>query len=308
MAAQNPDVCVAGHFSVDSIILPSRSQPFTILGGAVAYTSFTIKHLGANASIISRVGEDFPEAFLWWLTQEGIDISNVVRYNEEKNTRFELAYNQDLTERTLTLKNKGIPIDPINLPSNLTAKAIHIAPIANEISYEVIERLKSCTEILSLDPQGLLRKFDENGAVLRNSEVDKRVFNLVNIYKSSRDEIYTLTGQTELEPAIKAVHDFGVETIIVTMGAKGSILSVEGTQYNIVACPPKVLVDPTGAGDAFIGGFLTEYLHDKDSLWCAAVGSAAASFVVEGIGSTYFGKKEEIYQRATELYEKELKQ
>jgi len=308
MAALNPDVYVAGHFSIDSIILPTRSQPFTILGGAVAYTSFTITHLGANAAIISRVGEDFPEAYLWWLAQEGIDVSSVVRCNQEKNTRFELTYNRDFSERALILKSKGNPINLQDLPNGMNPKAVHIAPIVNEVSYEVIERLKACTKVLSLDPQGLLRSFDGNGAVIKNAEVDKRIFNLVNIYKSSQDEIFTLTGQTELKPAIRAIHDFGVETVIVTMSAKGSILSVEGAQYKIPAFQSKVLVDPTGAGDVFIGGFLTEYLRDKESLWCATVGSASASLVVEGIGSTYFGEKEEIYQRATEMYEKENKQ
>ena len=68
------------------------------------------------------------------------------------------------------------------------------------------------------------------------------------------------------------------------------------------------LVDPTGAGDVFMGGFLTEYLREKESVWCSCVGSAAASLVVEGIGPTYFGSKEKIYQRAKVLYEKELKQ
>jgi sugar/nucleoside kinase (ribokinase family) len=104
------------------------------------------------------------------------------------------------------------------------------------------------------------------------------------------------------------MHDFGVETVIVTMGAKGSILSVGGAQYNIAACPSQVLVDPTGAGDVFMGGFLTEYLGQKESIWCACVGSAAASVVVEGLGPTYFGTKDEIYARAKVLYEKELKQ
>ena len=195
-----------------------------------------------------------------------------------------------------------------DVPADLQAKAIHIAPIANEVSFEVVEHLKHCADVLSLDPQGLLRSFDEAGNVTENASVDTRIFSLINIYKSSQNEIYTLTGESELKPAIKAIHDVGVETVIVTMGAKGSVLSVEGAQYNIAACPSQVVVDPTGAGDVFIGGFLTEYLRQKESIWCACVGSAAASLVVEGIGPTYFGKKEEIYQRAKALYEKELKQ
>jgi sugar/nucleoside kinase (ribokinase family) len=144
--------------------------------------------------------------------------------------------------------------------------------------------------------------------VSENASVEAQIFSLINIYKSSQNEIYQLTGEKEMKPAIKAIHDVGVETVIVTMGAKGSLLSVEGAQYNIAACPSEVLVDPTGAGDVFIGGFLTEYLRQKESTWCACVGSAAASVVVEGLGPTYFGKKEEIYRRAKILYEKELKQ
>jgi hypothetical protein len=57
-----------------------------------------------------------------------------------------------------------------------------------------------------------------------------------------------------------------------------------------------------------MGGFLTEYNREKDFFWCACVGSAAASLVIEGIGPTFFGEKEEIYQRAWSLYEKGIKQ
>jgi sugar/nucleoside kinase (ribokinase family) len=305
---QNVDVAVVGHLSIDRILLPSRTVPFTVLGGAAAYTSFSARRLDATASVISKVGGNFPEAYLWWLRQEGIDLSGVVKKADSFSTSFELGYSKDLSERTLSLKGKGAPIELTDLPEYLSAKSIHIAPIANEVSFEVVERLRRCSNVLSLDPQGLLRSFDESGNVTEDAPVDTRVLSLINIYKSSQAEILTLTGQTDLKAAIKAVHDFGVGTVIVTLGAKGSMLSVEGAQFNVAACPSQVFVDPTGAGDVFIGGFLTEYLRQKESIWCACVGSAAASFVVEGIGPTYFGKKEEIYSRAKVLYEKELKQ
>jgi sugar/nucleoside kinase (ribokinase family) len=305
---QNVDVAVIGHLSIDTILLPSRTAPFVVLGGSAAYASFAAKRLEATASVISKVGGNFPEAYLWWLRQEGIDLSGVIKLADEPTTCFELSYNVDLSDRVLKLKSKGAPINLADVPADLQAKAIHIAPIANEVSFEVVEHLKHCADVLSLDPQGLLRSFDEAGNVTENASIDTRIFSLINIYKSSQNEIYTLTGESELKPAIKAIHDVGVETVIVTMGAKGSVLSVEGAQYNIAACSSQVVVDPTGAGDVFIGGFLTEYLREKESVWCACVGSAAASLVVEGIGPTYFGKKEEIYQRAKTLYEKELKQ
>ena len=308
MAASNSDVAVVGHFSVDTILLPTRTKPFTVLGGAATYTSFAAKTLDAQVSVISKVGEHFPEAYLWWLKQENIDISAVSKVANEPTTCFQLDYSKNLADRTLKLKSKGPAIDVTDIPVDFHAKAIHVAPIANEVSYEVVEQLKQCCDTLSLDPQGLLRNFDEAGNVAENAIVDPRIFSLINIYKSSQNEIFALTGETELKPAIRAIHDVGVETVMVTLGAKGSVLSVEGAQYNVGACPSQVVVDPTGAGDVFIGGFLTEYIRQKESLWCAYVGSAAASFVVEGIGPTFFGKKEQIYQRAQDNFDKEAKQ
>jgi len=308
MAVTSFDLAVAGHFSVDTIHLPTRKAPFNILGGATTYTSLAAKCLDASVAVVSRVGANFPHAYLWWLQQEGIDVSAVIEYPEEPTTGFELTYSEDFADRTLKLKSKGSPLALEDLPNDFHAKAVHLGPIANEIPFEVAEQLKKSADIVSLDPQGLLRSFDETGNVSDNAIVDNHIFGLINIYKSSKHEIYTLTGEADLKHAIRAIHDVGVETVIVTMGEKGSVLSVEGAQYNIAACPSAVLVDPTGAGDVFIGGFLTEYIRGKETLWCAAVGSAAASCVVEGLGPTYLGKKEEIYQRAQVLYEKELKQ
>ncbi|MCW4000549.1 MAG: carbohydrate kinase family protein [Candidatus Bathyarchaeota archaeon] len=308
MAAQPSDLAVVGHFSVDTLVLPTRKAPFTVLGGAAAYTAFAAKHLDASASVISRVGSGFPQAYLWWLQQEGIDVSAVTFHPEEATTAYELTYGVDFAERTLKLKSKGAPLNAEDIPRGFRAKAIHLAPIANEISLEVAMQLKACADTLCLDPQGMTRCFDEQGNVHDGAMVDNEIFGLINIFKSSQNEIFTLTGESELKPAIRVLHDIGVETVIVTMGAKGSVLSLGGAQYNVAACPSQVVVDPTGAGDVFIGAFLAEYLRQKETLWCASVGSAAASLVVEGIGSTYFGSKEEVYRRANLLYEKELKQ
>lgn len=298
------DIVCVGHFCIDSIILPNRKTPYVILGGSVAYVSLAAKNLGASVSVISKIGIDFPKAYIWWLSQEGIDISRVAEIGEVKTTSFELKYNNDLSERSLRLTNRAKPITVEDLPNSIEAKAIHIAPVANEITYEVAEKLKNCTEFLSLDPQGLVRVFDENGDVSYNALLNKRILELVNIYKSSQEEIEAVTGQKEIKSAIKAVHDFGVETVIVTLGMKGAVLSIEGTFYNIQAYKPNKVVDPTGAGDAFMGGFLAEYVQGEDSRWCACVGSAAASVVVEGVGPTFFADKAEIHRRAHALYEK----
>jgi len=301
------DIVSVGHLSIDSIFLPDRSTPFVVLGGSAAYASFAARCLGATVSVVSKVGSDFPSAYLWWLGQEGIDLSGVVKAGTAQTTRFELKYSKNFSNRNLRLKNKAPPITLSNLPKSLKAKTIHIAPIAGEIAYETVEKLRNCAELLSLDPQGLVRYFDEKGNVTSGSLADKRVLELVNIFKSSSDEIKAATDMSNLKSAIKAVHDYGVETVIVTLGTKGAVLSIKGTAYTIPAYKSEKVVDPTGAGDVFIGSFLAEYIRGENLLWCACVGSAAASLVVEALGPTFFGSKTEIYRRALVLYEKEIK-
>jgi sugar/nucleoside kinase (ribokinase family) len=301
------DIVSVGHFSLDSIFLPDRNTPFVVLGGSVAYVSFAARRLDARVSVVSKVGSDFPAAYLWWLRQESVDLSGVSKAENAQTTRFELKYSNDLSDRALRLKNRAPPITVADLPNSLKAKGIHIAPIAGEITYEIAEKLRSCADVLSLDPQGLVRNFDENGNVTTGQLTDKRILGLVDIYKSSLKEIQAVTGLSDIDSAIKAVHTHGVKIVIVTLEANGAAVSVEDTIHKVPAYKPEKIIDPTGAGDAFIGSFLAEYVNGEDCSWCSYVGSAAASLVVEGIGPTFFGDKEEIYRRARLLYEKEIK-
>lgn len=300
------DVVSVGHFSIDSIFLPTRQTAFTILGGSVVYVSFAARRLDARVSVISKVGGDFPVAYKWWLQQEGVDLSGLTCVHDALTTRFELRYENGLSNRSLRSKSRMPPIRVEDLPNPLKAKIIHLAPIAGEITHELAYKLRGCTEVLSLDPQGLIRKFDENGNVTLEQPPDKRILGLIDVFKSTPKEIQTLTGLPDVDSAMEAVHSQGVDVVIVTLGAEGAVVSVEHAIHKVPAYKPKKLVDTTGAGDAFIGAFLAEYARGEDCAWCSHVGSAAASLVVEGIGPTSFGDKEEIYRRASALREKTI--
>lgn len=302
------DIVSVGHCTIDSILLPSRQIPIVVFGGSAVYVSLSARRLDRLTSIVTKVGDDFPKAYLWLLEQEAIDLSGVVEVQSEPTTQFELRYNHDLTRRKLRLKGRAPPITVEDLPRTLNAKVIHVAPVADEITFELAEKLRSCADWLSLDPQGLVRNFDEKGNASQGSLTDKRILRLVDIYKSSSREIKAATGISNLHSAIKAIHEYGVGIVIVTLGRKGAILSAEETTYNIPACKSEKLVDPTGAGDVFIGSFLAEHVGGESLLWCACVGSAAASLAIEAVGPTSFGDKKTIFRRAHVLYEKEIKQ
>jgi sugar/nucleoside kinase (ribokinase family) len=302
------DIVSAGHFAVDSIFLPDRKTPFVVLGGSVTYVSLAARRLDARVSVISKVGSDFPEAYRWWLGQEGVDLSNVLKAEGTRTTRFELKYNCDFSDRELRSECRAPPItfEDVSFPPK--SRAVHIGPIDGEVAYDVVERLRNCGEVMSLDAQGLVRRFDERGNVTLGPLLDERVLGLIDIFKSSLSEVQTVTGFLELEPAVKAIHDHGVKIVIITLGSNGAAVSVEDAIHRVPACKPEKLVDPTGAGDAFIGGFLAEYVHGEDCSWCSCVGAAVASLVVEGVGPTNFGDREEIIRRARFLYEKEIKE
>lgn len=301
------DVVSVGHFSIDFIFLPNRDKPFTVLGGSAAYTSLIARRLGAKVAVISKIGRDFPEAYLWWLKQEGIDLTSAPKVEDVSTTSFELRYSSDLCNRLLKLRNKAAPITVADLPNDLKAKAIHIAPIAGEVDYEVVNELREKAEILSLDPQGLVRNFENENVTLKTLE-NKRILELIDIYKSSHAEIEAVTGISDVNLAMKAIREQGATIVIVTLGMHGALVLIEDTVHNVPAFKSEKIVDPTGAGDVFIGAFLAEYVKGEDCSWCSYVGSAAASLVIEGIGPTFIGDEQEIYRRASLLYEKELKE
>jgi sugar/nucleoside kinase (ribokinase family) len=294
------DLVTVGHFTIDLISSPKITTHKPTLGGPPTYVSVAARKLDAKVSVISKVGEDFSNRHIAWLNANGVDLSGLKRIKGASTTRFILKYTN--WKRQLQLKSRAPPILPEDVPNSLQSKAIHIAPIANEISQNIVDKLRTLTNVLSLDSQGFVRKFDTKGNMHLKRWDDQQILEQIDLYKSSSSEIKMLTGLADLQLAMEKIHDYGAKIVIVTMGMKGSKLLFEEKLYDIPACKPKIIRDPTGAGDAFIGAFLAEYVRGKDPVWCACIGSASASFVVEGIGPEVFGGKEEIYAMASKIY------
>lgn len=298
------DLVTVGHFAIDLISSPRLVTSKHALGGPPTYVSLAAKKLGAQVSVISKVGEDFPKEYFRWLKSNSVDLSGLKVVKSASTTRFVLKYKGD--ERQLHLQSQAPPISLKDFSNSLRARIIHVAPIINELSYDAISKLRTMTDALSLDPQGFVREFDQKGKGHLKRLEDTRVLELVDLYKSSLNEIKMVTGLGDLKLAMKEIQNYGARIVVVTKGTEGSTLLFEGAFYEVPACRPRVILDFTGAGDAYIGAFLAEFIQGKDISWCSCVGSAVASFVVEGVGPAVFGEKKEIYKRAAEIYEKGL--
>jgi len=297
------DLVTVGHFAIDAISSPKLVSERIALGGSATYVSIAAAKLGAKVSVISKVGKDFPNQYLDWLRSNQVDLSGLKRIRSSVTTKFALRYQHE-HKRKLQLKALAPPIQANDIPNSLQAQVIHVAPIANEVSIGVVRKLSKLAGVLSFDPQGFVRDFDAHGNVRPKRSKAGTNLELIDIYKSSQDEMRTVTGIANMRQAARKIQDNGVKIVIVTQGLHGSTLLFESVFYNVPACKPRVVLDSTGAGDAYIGAFLAEYMRGGDPYWCACVGSAAASFVVEGVGPERFGNREETYTRARIIYQK----
>jgi len=156
------DVVTVGHFVIDTISSPRITPARMMLGGSPTYVSVAAARLGADVSVVSKAGKDFPNRYLDWLRSNHVDLSGLKRTTSGVTTKFVLQYQYDW-KRNLQLKTLAPPIRANDIPGSLQARAIHVAPIANELSTKAVQRLRKLTRILSLDPQGFTRDFDGRG-------------------------------------------------------------------------------------------------------------------------------------------------
>ncbi len=293
------DVVVVGHFALDVIIREGE-----LIGGAPGgpptYASLAASSLGAKVSVISKVGDDFPEDHVKFLSDNGIDLSGLKVVKDASTTNYVLSYEDG--ERKLLLKARAPDITVEDIPEGLAARAVLMAPIAGEISSPVVSELRRRAEYLCLDPQGFVRKFLEDGTVVLTSWFNRHILSSTDILKASVREYECIMGKGRLRYGLSKLHQLGISIVVITLGEEGSIVSVRNRLFAVPAYPVK-MVEPTGAGDAYIGAFLAEYVRGEDPVWCACVGSAAASFVVEEFGPRKLWDRQEVLRRAQDIYE-----
>jgi sugar/nucleoside kinase (ribokinase family) len=297
----NIEVLIVGHISKDNIKLPQYFYR-DIMGGTSTYVSLGSRMLDANVSIISKVGRDFPPIFLDTLIRNNINTSMLIKDKNAYTTSFVLDYTEN-GKRQLFLRNKGPLIKVEDIPNSIKSKAVHIAPIVNEIDIKAINKLKEIG-IVSIDPQGFVRQFDEEGRMHLVGIKDLNIINDIDILKLSKRETEIITNENDLTKSIKILNRLGIKNIIVTKGAYGAFFYLKNKIYFIPTAKPRQVIDTTGAGDVFIGSFLAEYIRGKDPLWCACVGSSASSFIIEEVGPRGITNKKNIYERAKQVYEK----
>jgi len=279
------NLIVFGHLTHDTIVTPDK-RTHNALGGVAAYTSLTAAKLRAIVGIVTKVGTDFRHVYMEYLQRANINLLGL-KVVMGKTTAFENAYDEK-GERTQRLLSYSQRIETEDVPAAyINARCFHFGPVFHEVSYDIIKFAHEEGILTLLDPQGYCRERGPRSIVkLRGWKEAKENLHHVDILKCDETEAEKLTGTGDLNKAARIIQGFGPKIVLVTQGAKGSVLCHENEVERIPVIPAEKLVDPTGAGDAYSAGFIVEYLRTKDPKYSAFFASCVASFVVEGIGTT----------------------
>jgi fructokinase len=287
-------IAVIGHVAIDRIIDYDGER--TQLGGPPTYIGVAFGVLGNDIHPISKVGEDLPGDLFLQLDGLGIDARGMVAEGAE-TTRFVLDYTK--TKRGLGVESVCEEICPdsiVDLPD-----AALITPIIGEINEGAVDAINS--DVLALDPQGFLRALQEDGSIRLQPWRDTELIGRVSVLKTSMEEMTFITGEAAPRRGLQRIIDFGAGVAVATLGQEGSLVSAGGRVLKVPAYESDSR-DLTGAGDVFLGAFMSEYLEGEDLAWCACMGSAMASLIIETSGARIEAPKREASRRAEELVDR----
>lgn len=273
--------CV-GSIALDTTNTPSGKIEETP-GGSATYFALAAS-LVSKVSLVSCVGADFPKPFLEGLGKKGIETDGIRVEKTGKTMRYHSTFLHDFNERRsdLTALNVFEKFEPELSQKQAKAEFAYLGTLTPAIQLSVIGQLDK-PKFVAMDTIEYFINNDREGVMKVLSEVDCAVFN--------DSEARLLCRNNNIISCGKQILKLGPSACVIKKGEHGSILFLnDGTANPYPAFPLETVIDPTGAGDAFAGGFMghlsrTGYAK-KDSLRKAmAWGTTTGSIAVESMGT-----------------------
>lgn len=243
-------------------------------GGAPANVAAAVTKLGGKASFLGQVGDDSFGKFLVSILKDvNIDVSMT---KIEGNTTLAYVAIDKNGERDFEFK-RGCDGDygysNIDLTKINNSDIIHFGSATGLLDgelkntyFELLDYAKKNGIFVSFDPnyRDALITEDKLDQFIKDS---KEFIKVSDIIKLSDEEIKLITGENDIESGVNYLHKLGVKVIAVTLGSKGTLLSIDGESIVVPSIKIKQ-VDSTGAGDAFVGAVLRQVseIEDKKSI------------------------------------------
>jgi len=277
-----------------------------VLSGCSTNAALALSRLGERVQLIGAVGDDFKEDFNHKLNQYNIE-SKII--DSKESGGFSLVYYDDFGNRTLDLLGRAGNINGIKKEWYYNSEAVLIGPILGEVSFDEIKNIRENYDgLFFCDPQGLLRNADKAGRIYHEKVPGiENILGLFAIVKPNELEGKVLTGiDCRQNPyhAAEIIKDWGPEIVIVTLAELGSVI-YDGNEF--IDIPPYEidLVDATGAGDTYMGGFTYEYLETADLRRSGCFASAVSSIMIEQVGPDFKMTLDEVRRRQDVLLKRD---
>lgn len=256
--------------------------------------------MGRKIEAITKVGSDIGGDHISQLERIGLDVREAI-VKDATTTRFVLDYR--VPDRRLNVE--GVCVDILPCDVSEATEAVVLSPIVGEIPQKTYTAIDA--EVLALDPQGFVREVQPDGAINLRAWYNEDLLPRVDVFKSSERELRLITQETDCLKGLKRLTRLGVEVAIVTKGEGGSTLMTDGGAFDVPSVEDLAVRDPTGAGDAFMGCFFQAYLEGEGPIWCACMGSALASGVIETVGPKNNLSMKEVKERAEVIYDRVIR-
>ncbi len=272
-------IIVLGTVALDTVKTPFGRRKH-MLGGSAAHFAMSCR-LFTNVNLVAIIGEDFPSKYIDFLHKKGIILTSLIK-ERGRTFKWEGEYKGDLNA-ALTL-NTELGVLSAFRPSvsevQRKIKYIFLANVDPDIQRHLLESMHSPT-LVGLDSM--------NYWIHHKRVALLRLLKRVNIYVANDQEARALSGENNLIKAAKCLYSYGPRMILIKKGEHGVIFYSDKFIFSIPAYPTDKVVDPTGAGDTFAGGFMgyltrAKKINAESIKKAIAYGTVAASFNVEDFG------------------------
>jgi len=269
-------VLVVGSVAFDTVTTPFGRRD-KILGGSATYFSYSCSFF-APVNLVAVVGEDFPDPYRELLKQRKINLDGL-QVHEGKTFHWGGSYRYDMNEAETEFTDLNVFEDfHPDLPASYrSSEYVLLANIDPDLQLEVLNQIENPRLVVG-DTMNLWIELKR--------EAVQEVVRKLHILIINDAEARQFTGEVSLKKAAGKILELGCEYVVIKKGEHGALLFSRQDIFSAPGLPLDTVIDPTGAGDTFAGGFMGYLARageiSPSSLRKAMIyGSVMASFNVE---------------------------
>ena len=278
-------VIIGGTIAIDNVKTPTAEEK-NLLGGSAAYGSLAASYYAATVHLVGIIGHDYPQQHLDMLESHGVTLTGVEK-NEAESFTWTGEYMENMNDReTHAVALNVLEGWEVKIPKEIADSQLVV--LANMSPENQLQMLAQCTaenKFVIADTMDLW--------IMIAADNLHKVLEQINVLVLNESEARDLTKENNLILAGEILLGKGPEYVIIKLGEFGAVLfGPNGKIFRLHAWPLRVLVDPTGAGDSFLGGMAgyldslekTEY-DFTDISKAMARGSVVASYTCEAFST-----------------------